>query len=87
MFLMHTGEVAVDTEQGYDFIVEQIRTGAPRARAEALGTPLGDIISVLLRRHEQYRYASPEQVWEDLRKLDVWSNAASPISSPESSQP
>ena len=79
MFFMHTGEMAVDTTQGYDFIVEQIKNGAPRARAEALGTPLGDIISVLLRRHEQYRYASPEQVWEDLRRLDVWESYAPPV--------
>lgn len=81
MYLMHTGEVAVDTSQGYDFIVEQIKSGAPRARAEALGTPLGDIISVLLRRHEQYRYASPAQVWDDLRKLDVWASDTAPLKS------
>jgi hypothetical protein len=26
----------------------------------------------MLRRHEQYRYTLPIQVWDDLRKLDVW---------------
>jgi serine/threonine-protein kinase len=72
MYLMHTGASAVDTSGGYDSIVQQIRDGTPRARAEALGTPLGDITGILLRRHEQYRYTAPVQVWEDLRRLNVW---------------
>jgi len=75
MYFMHTGQAAIDTSAGYDSMVAEIRDGAPRARAEALGTQLGEIISVMLRRHEQYRYASPAQVWEDLRKLDPWSQA------------
>ncbi len=45
----------------------------PRLKAEALGTPIGGIVSVMLRRQEQYRYTSALQVWEDLQKLDVWS--------------
>lgn len=73
LYQMHTGETAIDFSQGYDAIVEQIRQGLPRAKAEALGTPLGKIASVMLRRTEQYRYTSPAQVWEDLQKLDVWS--------------
>jgi serine/threonine-protein kinase len=72
MFAMHTGESAIDFAHGYDAIVQQVRDGVPRTRAEALGTPLGEIISVMLRRHEQYRYAAPLQVWEDLRRLDIW---------------
>jgi serine/threonine-protein kinase len=75
MYEMHTGAYPVDTTQGYDVMVEQIREGVPRARAEALGTPIGAIASVLLRRKEQYRYTSPAHVWEDLRKLDVWAGA------------
>ncbi len=75
MYHMHTGQNAIDTTGGYESIVAQIRAGVPRARAEALGTPLGEIISVMLRRHEQYRYASPAQVWQELRKLDPWSDA------------
>jgi hypothetical protein len=47
----------------------------PRLKAEALGTPIGNIVSVLLRRNEQYRYTSPAQVWEELRKLDVWADS------------
>ncbi|HVJ17653.1 MAG TPA: serine/threonine-protein kinase [Polyangiaceae bacterium] len=72
MFQMYTGEYPVDTSAGYDAVVQQIKDGVPRLRAEALGTPIGDIISVMLRRNEQYRYTSALQVWEDLRRLDVW---------------
>ena len=72
LYQMHTGEQALDFSVGYDGIVEQIRDGSPRAKAEALSTPLGDIASVMLRRTEQYRYTSAGQVWEDLRRLNVW---------------
>jgi serine/threonine-protein kinase len=73
MYLMHTGEYPLDTSAGYDEVVRQIRDGTPRLKAEALGTPIGNVISVMLRRQEQYRYTSAAQVWEDLRRLDVWS--------------
>jgi len=58
----------------------------PRLKAEALGTPIGHIASVLLRRNEQYRFTSPAQVWEELRRLDVWADvprAASKTLPPE----
>jgi eukaryotic-like serine/threonine-protein kinase len=74
LYQMHTGEQPLDFSVGYDHVVNQIREGAPRARAEALGTTLGEIASVMLRRHEQYRYGSPLQVWEDLRRLDTWAD-------------
>ncbi|MCA9592747.1 MAG: serine/threonine protein kinase [Myxococcales bacterium] len=83
MYEMHTGQSALDFSVGYDGIVEQIRLGLPRAKAEALGTALGGIISVMLRRTEQYRYTSPAQVWDDLRRLDVWGpKAEGPLSQP-----
>ncbi len=72
MYAMYTGHYAIDARGGYDSTVEQIRNGTPRQKAEGLGTPLGNIISVLLRRTADYRYNSPNQVWEDLRKLDLW---------------
>jgi len=78
MYEMHTGEYPLDTSLGYDFMLQQIREGVPRLKAEALGTPIGNIASVLLRRNEQYRYTSPAQVWEDLRRLDVWAQARHP---------
>ena len=73
IYQMHTGVYPIDTSAGYDSIIQQIRDGVPRAKAEALGTPIGDVVSVMLRRQEQYRYNSALQVWEDLQKLDVWS--------------
>jgi eukaryotic-like serine/threonine-protein kinase len=73
IYQMHTGVYPIDTSVGYDGIIAQIRDGVPRAKAEALGTPIGDVVSVMLRRQEQYRYTSALQVWEDLQKLDVWS--------------
>lgn len=72
MYAMHTGQYPIEFHAGLEHVMDQIACGVPRARAEALGTPLGNIASVLLRRHEQYRYTSPAQVWEDLRRLDGW---------------
>ena len=74
MYEMHTGQYPVDQSQGYDAMLQQIKAGIPRLKAEALGTPIGNIASVLLRRNEQYRYTSPAQVWEELRRLDVWAD-------------
>jgi eukaryotic-like serine/threonine-protein kinase len=88
MYAMHTGQYALDTSLGYDDVVRQIREGVPRAKAEALGTPIGSIIGVMLRRQEQYRYTSAAQVWEDLRRLDVWTGTTAPVapaSSPDAS--
>lgn len=76
MYLMHTGEYPIDTALGYEDVLRQIRDGGPRFKAEALGTPLGNVISIMLRRQEQYRYTSAAQIWEDLRRLDVWSAPA-----------
>ncbi len=80
MYEMHTGEYPLDTAQGYDAMLQQIKEGVPRLKAEALGTPIGNIVSVLLRRNEQYRYTSPAQVWEELRKLDVWADSPRGVS-------
>jgi eukaryotic-like serine/threonine-protein kinase len=78
MYEMHTGEYPLDTAQGYDAMLQQIKEGVPRLKAEALGTPIGAIASVLLRRNEQYRFTSPAQVWEELRRLDVWADVPRP---------
>lgn len=86
MYAMHTGEYPIDFSAGYDEVIHQIREGEPRARAEALNTPIGNIAAGMLRRHEQYRYTLPIQVWDDLRKLDVW-NIDEPYSSRTPTQP
>jgi serine/threonine protein kinase len=80
MYEMHTGEYPLDTVQGYEAMLQQIKEGVPRLKAEALGTPIGNIVSVLLRRNEQYRYTSPAQVWEELRRLDVWADVPRGVS-------
>jgi len=87
MYAMHTGEYPIDFTLGYAEVLRQIQEGVPRARAEALGTPIGQIASVMLRRHEGYRYTSPAQVWEDLRRLDVWNDERGPRSRPDPSIP
>ncbi len=74
MYAMHTGEYPLTFDAGYEEVIRQIREGEPRARAEALDSPIGHIAAGMLRRHEQYRYTSPTQVWDDLQKLDVWNN-------------
>jgi serine/threonine-protein kinase len=80
MYEMHTGQYPLDTARGYEAMVQQIKEGVPRLKAEALGTPIGNIASVLLRRNEQYRYTSPAQVWEELRRLDVWADVPRGVS-------
>jgi serine/threonine-protein kinase len=80
MYEMHTGEYPLDTSQGYEAMLNEIKEGVPRLKAEALGTPIGNIVSVLLRRNEQYRFTSPAQVWEELRRLDVWADVPRGVS-------
>lgn len=76
MFGMYTGQAPLDWDAGYEEVIAQIRAGVPRHRAESLGTPLGNVISVMLRRHEQYRFNTPAQVWEELSKLSAWRQSA-----------
>jgi serine/threonine-protein kinase len=68
-FWMITGRTALDYTVPYPELVRQVTEGTPRARAEALGTPLGNIIAKMLRRREAYRYASAHEVWQDLQKI------------------
>lgn len=75
MYHMHTGHPAMDTtnSQHPDY-TRQIAEGTPRKRAEALGTPLSQVIAKTLRRRDAYRYHSATEVWDDLRKF-VWRQA------------
>ncbi|MCC6644231.1 MAG: serine/threonine protein kinase [Polyangiaceae bacterium] len=75
LFHMVTGAPALDERVPYDELLRQVHDGAPRARAEALGTPLGAVMSKLLRRREAYRYASAREVWDDLRRVPEWQAA------------
>ena len=69
MFQMHTGHPAIDPSASYEEIARQIAEGTPRQKAEALGTPFGNVVAKLLRRRDTYRYLSAREVWEDLRQL------------------
>ncbi|MFO0585913.1 MAG: serine/threonine-protein kinase [Polyangiaceae bacterium] len=69
MFQMITGQPAMDANLPYDELVRQIAEGGPRLKAEALGTPLGNVTAKMLRRRDGYRYQSAREVWEDLRQL------------------
>lgn len=68
-YWMVTGRTALDYSVPYPELVRQVTEGVPRARAEALQTPVGTVIAKMLRRREAYRYASAHEVWEDLRPL------------------
>ena len=73
VYQMHTGQPAIDTgEQYHPQVAHQIAEGMPRTRAEALGTPLGNIAAKLLRRRDAYRYQYAREVWDDLRQLRRW---------------
>lgn len=68
-YWMITGGPALDYSVPYPELVRQVTEGVPRARAEALSTPMGHVIAKMLRRREAYRYASAHEVWEDLRRI------------------
>ncbi|HEX3770900.1 MAG TPA: serine/threonine-protein kinase [Polyangiaceae bacterium] len=72
LFWMLTGESAVPAGISYPQLMQSLSEGLPRQRAEAIGTPLGAFIARMLRRREQFRYASAREVWADLRALPAW---------------
>ena len=72
LYQMHTGFPAIDVEAAYPEIARQIAEGTPRQKAEALGTPLSQVIAKLLRRRDAYRYQSAREVWDDLRQVPRW---------------
>ena len=72
LYWMLAGEAAIQMEVPYQELVRQVADGAPRLRAEQLGTPFGDLIAKMLRRREAFRYASAREVWAELRELPAW---------------
>ncbi len=71
-YFMVVGEPAIQMDVPYQELVRQVSEGEPRKRAEALGTPLGNLIAKMLRRREAFRYTSAREVWADLRELPAW---------------
>jgi serine/threonine-protein kinase len=72
LYWMLAGEPAIQMDVPYQELVRQVADGAPRLRAEQLGTPFGDLIAKMLRRREAFRYASAREVWAELRELPAW---------------
>jgi serine/threonine-protein kinase len=72
LYWMLTGESAVPLHAPYAELVRCVADGLPRSRAEQLGTPLGETVARMLRRREQFRYATAREVWADLRTLPAW---------------
>ena len=72
LYWMLTGEPAIQMDVPYQELVRQVADGAPRLRAEQLGTPFGDLIAKMLRRREAFRYGSAREVWAELRELPAW---------------
>jgi hypothetical protein len=46
-----------------------ILDGVPRKEAEKIITPLGNFISILLRRHHEYRFKNAIDAWNALKKI------------------
>lgn len=72
LYWMLAGESAVPHHAPYAELMRCVAEGEPRRRAEAIGTPLGDLVAKMLRRREQFRYTSARDVWADLRELPAW---------------
>jgi serine/threonine-protein kinase len=72
LYWMLTGESAVPLGAPYPELVRCVADGVPRRRAEAIGTPLGDLVAKMLRRREQFRYGTAKEVWAELRALPAW---------------
>jgi serine/threonine-protein kinase len=72
LYWMLTGQSAVPHDAPYAELVRCVADGLPRRRAEEIGTPLGALVAKMLRRREQFRYASARDVWAELRELPAW---------------
>ncbi len=72
VYWMVTGESALPLDLPYAELVRLVAAGEPRRRADLLGTPLGALVSKLLRRSNAYRFSSAKEVWAELRQLPAW---------------
>jgi serine/threonine protein kinase len=61
-----TGRLPLVPTMSHEQIAAAIKAGQPRLQAEAIHTPLGDFIAVLLRRRQQYRFASAADAYSEL---------------------
>ena len=72
LYWMLTGESAIPAAMTYPELLRYVADGVPRARAETVGTPLGDLVARMLRRREQFRFGSAREVWAEMRRLAAW---------------
>jgi eukaryotic-like serine/threonine-protein kinase len=65
----HTGSLPLNESLGQDELQRRTKDGIPRIEAEKIGTPLGNFISVLLRRHQDYRFKTALEAWNALKAV------------------
>ncbi len=69
LLMLLTGDHPIPKDTTPEVIGEMIRTGVPRQKAESLVPKYGNlaqIISIMLRRHTEYRYKTALEAWDDL---------------------
>lgn len=66
---LRLGKPPIDPKTNFDEIQKLCLDGYPRKLAKDLNCPLGDKITVLLRRRSEYRYNSALDAWNDFRTL------------------
>ena len=64
-----TGSLPFDDNMSKNQIEKIVRDGIPRESAENIGTQLGDFVSVLLRRHNEYRFDNALEAWKALKEI------------------
>lgn len=64
-----TGNLPVNSAMTEQQITQAINNGIPRQQAESVKTPLGDFVSILLRRRQEYRFKKVLDAWEHLKGL------------------
>jgi serine/threonine protein kinase len=63
------GKLPFDEKMDAEELKKMILDGVPRKEAEKIITPLGNFISILLRRHHEYRFKNAIDAWNALKKI------------------
>lgn len=63
------GKLPFDEKMDAEERKKMILDGVPRKEAEKIKTPLGNFISILLRRHHEYRFKNALDAWNALKKI------------------
>jgi serine/threonine protein kinase len=73
-YSMLTGKAALSKADGAP--AQATTSGIARQRAEALGTPLGQVVGIMLRRRPEYRYNDCKEVWQAIIEAHKQQTAA-----------